>query len=92
MEEKKIYEGSIVREWYSIANDCDMIQEPKLKIYVKILDGLDFARFLIYAIYRKNEGNWTPNRTSVKFPDDKIFIRNVRVVDEKSIDGAVHEF
>jgi hypothetical protein len=85
----QVYSGYVVRE--AINGDgfiCETKSEKR--IYVKAYSE-ETAELLIHEVYGRNESKWTSNRTSDKFLGDKVYINNLRVEDDRSLEKLVED-
>ena len=77
---KGIYSGHIVREYLN-GEDFICMYDSDKKIFVKAWDKIS-ADLLIHEVYGRNQEKWTPNRTSDKFPGDKIYIKDLKLEED----------
>lgn len=74
---KDIYGGHIYRE--AINGDWFVCQtKSSKKIYVEA-PSRKAAELLIHEVYSRDESKWTPNRTSGKFPGDRIYVKHLEI-------------
>jgi len=86
-----IYGGYIVREFFDSHGWMSEIKSEK-RMCVKATSK-EAAELMMHEVYARNEVKYIPNRTSNKFPGDKVSVKDIiPVANIKTIDGILEKY